>query len=126
MTKEEFIKTLDIFEIEEIKDYCLNGSNKQNKKITLRNNIQADEDKTNKLEQDLKTTILIANKRQETIQYYEKIVNEIITKVKLIVDLGFDYDGFNDTENLKKLIDGLVKSASDIIDILKGSENNDC
>lgn len=82
MTKEEFIKTLDIFEIEEIKDYCLNGSNKQNKKITLRNNIETDEDKINKLEQDLKTTILIANKRQETIQYYEKIVNEAIKYIK--------------------------------------------
>lgn len=31
---------------------------------------------------------------------------------QLIIDLGFDYDGFNDSEKLKLLIDELVRYAN--------------
>lgn len=34
---------------------------------------------------------------------------------QLIVDLGFDYDGLNNKNDLKKLIDELVNYAKDII-----------
>lgn len=30
---------------------------------------------------------------------------------QLIIDLGYDYDGFNESEDLKKLIDELVRYA---------------
>ena len=30
---------------------------------------------------------------------------------QMIIDIGFDYDGYNDSENLKKLIDELVTYA---------------
>lgn len=30
---------------------------------------------------------------------------------QMIIDLGFDYDGFNSTDDLKKLIDELVRCA---------------
>ena len=32
---------------------------------------------------------------------------------QLIIDLGYDYDGFNDSESLKGLIDSLVQYACD-------------
>lgn len=38
---------------------------------------------------------------------------------ELIIDMGFDYDGYNKAENLKSLIDELVKLAS------LGREKND-
>ena len=34
---------------------------------------------------------------------------------QLIVDVGFDYDGFNDRDDLKDLIDELVNYAKDIL-----------
>lgn len=41
-----------------------------------------------------------------------KIKNEY---AKLIIDLGFDYDGYSNAYNLKKLIDELVNYAKDIL-----------
>ena len=39
---------------------------------------------------------------------------EIMEKYfQIIIDLGYDYDGFNDSESLKGLIDGLVQYACD-------------
>ena len=34
---------------------------------------------------------------------------------KLIIDLGFDYDGYSNADDLKKLIDELVNYAKDIL-----------
>lgn len=41
---------------------------------------------------------------------------------QLIKDIGFDYDGYNDVENLKKIIDELVDFADDIQRFLRGDE----
>ena len=50
-------------------------------------------------------------KRQEKVDKLER-ENKIIKKyLQLIIDLGFDYDGFNESEDLKKLIDELVRYA---------------
>lgn len=49
---------------------------------------------------------------------------ELLDKIKInnqrIIDYGFDYDGFNNVEDLKKLIDMLVDYARENNDILKG------
>ena len=49
-------------------------------------------------------------------------IDKAIDKAQLIRDIGFDYDGFNDSESLKILIDELVKYAGDIKKILRGEE----
>ena len=54
--------------------------------------------------------------------YYNRI-DKAINKIQYIKDLGFDYDGFNDVEDLKKLIDELVDLAEQSIDILRGKDN---
>ncbi|MEE3325251.1 MAG: hypothetical protein VZR33_07955, partial [Methanosphaera sp.] len=43
-------------------------------------------------------------------------------KVVRIIDYGYDYDGFNNVKDLKKLIDGLVKYAEETINILNGGD----
>lgn len=39
-------------------------------------------------------------------------------KCELIVDLGFDYDGYRDSKNLMELIDELCSYAGDCIKLL--------
>lgn len=41
-------------------------------------------------------------------------------KAQLIYDIGFDYDGYNTPENLKKIIDELVSYSDDILKITGG------
>ena len=47
-----------------------------------------------------------------------------LDKIQLLIDVGFDYDGYNDVESLKMIIDELVNYARDIRAILKGDEND--
>ena len=47
-----------------------------------------------------------------------------LDKIQLLIDIGFDYDGYNDVESLKMIIDELVNYARDIRAILKGDEND--
>lgn len=66
-------------------------------------------------------------------QNYEKLKRQIAIKdeyMKLIIALGFDYDGWNSVENLKELIDELVDLAksgikSDDKKVMYGDLNND-
>ena len=51
---------------------------------------------------------------QDSLSRIEKTKDQM----QLIRDLGFDYDGYNDVENLKLLIDELVRIAGKSIDIL--------
>ena len=55
---------------------------------------------------------------------YEIMIDKAINKVQLIRDIGFDYDGYNDVDNLKKIIDELVDIAGKTIDILEGKDEN--
>lgn len=48
---------------------------------------------------------------EEKIEYLKKKIANKDMWCQLIADLGFDYDGHNDVENLKLLIDKLVKYA---------------
>ena len=77
----------------------------------------------------------IKNLQQENKQLKEKVKyqkNKIDNKDKwcqLIVDIGFDYDGYDTIESLKGLIDELVRYALnsrdnyDYEEILKGDSN---
>ena len=47
-----------------------------------------------------------------------------LDKIQLLIDIGFDYDGYNDVESLKMIIDELVSYARDSRTILKGDEND--
>lgn len=75
---------------------------------------------------DLKDTI---QNKNDCIGAYEciiedrdKRIDKASIKAELIKDIGFDYDGYNDTENLKKVIDELVNLAETIQIILRGDE----
>ena len=70
---------------------------------------------------DIQEQIKLAHKRAEEndiklLQEENKKLNNIIVIMEkyfeLIVDLGYDYDGLNSIENLKGLIDELVRFAS--------------
>lgn len=50
-------------------------------------------------------------------------IDKAINKVQYIIDYGFDYDGFNQVDSLKGLIDMLVDYARQTKKILKGEEN---
>ena len=47
-----------------------------------------------------------------------------LDKIQLLIDIGLDYDGYNDIESLKLIIDELVSYARDSRAILKGDEND--
>lgn len=75
-------------------------------------------------------------KKEELEQENKDLKSQIKNMKKwcqLIIDIGFDYDGYNDVKNLKMLIDELVvysKCARDNIDLeqyfdkIKGDERN--
>lgn len=58
----------------------------------------------------------------EVIEQLKKDKLRAIDEIQYIIDYGFDYDGFNKSEDLKGLIDMLVDYASQSIDILKGKD----
>lgn len=73
--------------------------------------VRLDEETYNKLKECGKPSTVIKN----IIKDYDNIVecNKIMEKyLERIYDLGFDYDGCNEVDSLKKLIDELVRSAS--------------
>ena len=66
------------------------------------------------LEKHYSKTYKMQQKNKELSEKIEYLKEKIENKDKwcqLIADIGFDYDGYNDTENLKLLIDELVKYA---------------
>lgn len=48
-----------------------------------------------------------------------KVIDEAIDKIQLLIDIGFDYDGFNQVDSLKTLIDELVRYARESRNILQ-------
>lgn len=66
----------------------------------------------------------------EKLNHYKTLYNVLkdrkdktLEKLTLLIDIGFDYDGYNDIENLKRLIDELVSYARESRKILKGEDN---
>lgn len=49
-------------------------------------------------------------------------IDKALDKIQLLIDIGFDYDGFNKADSLKGLIDELVSYARDSRGILKGDK----
>ena len=48
---------------------------------------------------------------KEKVEYLKERKENSEKWCQLIADIGFDYDGYNDSENLKQLIDELVQYA---------------
>lgn len=66
------------------------------------------------LEKHYSKTYKLQQKNKELSEKIEYLKGKIESKdnwCQLIADIGFDYDGYNDTENLKLLIDEIVKYA---------------
>ena len=47
----------------------------------------------------------------QELDKYKQVLDKIKENNQLIIDLGFDYDGFNNVDDLKGLIDELVDRA---------------
>lgn len=85
----------------------------------LMRRLEKRQEKVDKLEREklelfntsIEQVIKIRDSKDEEIEKLER-ENKIMKKyLQLIIDLGFDYDGFNESEDLKKLIDELVRYA---------------
>lgn len=55
---------------------------------------------------------------KEQLQQRDEIIEKTIEKLIFLVQIGFDYDGFNTVESLKMLIDELVSYAEESLNIL--------
>lgn len=64
----------------------------------------------------------ITNLQNENEDYKSR-VEKTLDKIQYIIDYGFDYDGLNNVEDLKGLIDMLVNYARESKDILRGKDN---
>ena len=54
----------------------------------------------------------LSKEKDKEIEIINKQVQIMEKYFELIIDLGYDYDGFNNTKDLKGLIDALCKYAS--------------
>ena len=61
-------------------------------------------------------------KKEDKNQKYKEVIDKVIDKLQLLIDIGFDYDGFNQVNSLKTLIDELVGYAKESRNILKEVE----
>ena len=59
---------------------------------------------------------------KEQNQKQKEVIDKVIDKLQLLIDIGFDYDGFNQVNSLKTLIDELVGYAKESRNILKEVE----
>ena len=69
------------------------------------------------------TQKMIIENLQQQNQKQKEIIDKAIDKLQLLIDIGFDYDGLNQVESLKTLIDELVGYAKESRNILKGGSN---
>lgn len=59
-------------------------------------------------------------KAKDKIKELENRIEKAIERIQLLIDIGFDYDGFNQSDSLKGLIDELVSYAKESRKILRG------
>lgn len=52
-------------------------------------------------------------------QKYKEVIDKAIKKMQLLIVISYDYDGFNQVDSLKTLIDELVGYAKESLNILK-------
>lgn len=53
---------------------------------------------------------------------YKEVIDKAIEKLQMLIDIGLDYDGFNQIDSLKALIDEIVIYAKETRNILKEVE----
>lgn len=75
---------------------------------------------------NFKEVVDYIREKDRDIEHYKFLYDSLETKLSIIlndvqdiIDLGFDYDGFNKEEDLKGLIDELVSRARNIRHIIK-------
>ena len=68
-------------------------------------------DTINDLEEANDTKVIKIEKLKEENKQLKRDKNIMQKYLQLIADIGYDYDGYNDVENLKALIDELCKYA---------------
>jgi len=67
--------------------------------------------KISELYSKIDTLMHLVNSLQDTIIKSNDRINEADSRLQLLLDIGFDYDGFNTVESLKGLIDELCTYA---------------
>ena len=81
--------------------------------------------------EDIEALLQENEQLKEKVKYQKNKIDNKDNWCQLIADIGFDYDGCNTIESLKKLIDELVRYALnsrdnyDYEEILKGEDNNE-
>lgn len=84
------------------KDYII-----QDKNVKISRLYYLNENKKSKIEE-----LEQENKQlKEKVDYLKEQKENTYQWCQLIADIGFDYDGYNDVENLKQIIDELVQYA---------------
>lgn len=79
--------------------------------------------RTVNLFEDIEALLQENEQLKEKVKYQKNKIDNKDKWCQLIVDIGFDYDGYNDVENLKRLIDELVSYARESRKILEGEYN---
>ena len=84
-----------------------------------------------KIINELEDTVQKQNAQLELLELYQyqrdlykERIKKAEKKISRIIDLGFDYDGFEDSKDLKGLIDALVDYAKQATDVLEGKNND--
>ena len=88
----------------------------------LRDIFNYEKDLRIKTEKELKEADEAVEYWQKECDKRSKVLDKIKNNNKRIIDYGFDYDGFNNVEDLKKLIDMLVDYAKQNDELLEEIE----
>lgn len=78
--------------------------------------IKSLKDRNDKLKALYEITTIREKSYETRCERLRQKLKKINKKAQLIVDLGYDYDGFNNIQDLKKLIDGFVILADEIVE----------
>ena len=85
--------------------------------------LKAEHQLTNQLHNEIDKLRIKNYELQQEKEDYKSRVEKALDKIQYIIDYGFDYDGLNNVEDLKGLIDMLVNYARESKDILRGKNN---
>ena len=89
----------------------------------VKEQLKAEHQLTNQLHNEIDKLRIKNYELQQEKEDYKSRVEKALDKIQYIIDYGFDYDGLNNVEDLKGLIDMLVNYARESKDILRGKNN---